>query len=348
MYPRSRGGRGGRGGAARGGAGGRGQAHNTRQSTQQSIDQDYYDDEADHDSRSNWQLSQRPQNQDVSNDDEQEEDYCPDCGDGVPPESESVKCDTCSYWFHIKCQKVPKETYKVLSKDSSKTNQLTWNCYHCSLSMKTVRERVDFLLSQSQASEKKLTAISKRQDETDSKIQRNTEEIKKIKNAGANGASAGDVIREIKRRNKATSGIVIHKIKESSSASADDRVAHDTSEFEKICTDNLELNEVPETSGKIFRPGKKNDQGPRPMKVRLKDPQAVQSILSAYRTLSKTKKLQFSIGRELTILQREEGKELRRIRDERQADLDQKNIKDFKWVVNYEEARVVKIKIDSD
>ena len=55
----------------------------------------------------------------------------------VVDDDEALVCDCCGLWFHIACQKVPKEAYKYASEMD---NMFTWYCSSCKLSVKKVVE----------------------------------------------------------------------------------------------------------------------------------------------------------------------------------------------------------------
>lgn len=288
----------------------------------------------------------RPKN--TPNDDEIKN-VCPICEGNVNHGNKALQCEICTYWYHIDCENISKALYSTIIEEDA-DHQFSWYCRGCRRGQKTLMEAIKAISSQHDELKADVADISKHQAATDTKVSRIESDMKKLKAEGVgNGSSASEVIREMKRRQQGAAGIVIHNLPESVDDDAKNRVAHDTDKLKEICINSLDLADTPEIEGKIFRAGPKNDKGPRPLKVRFKEKNAAMAVLKTYNSLNpqekRNKGIQFSISRELTKTQREEGQELRKIQAERQADLDAKKITDVKWKVDFEQGKVVKIKV---
>ena len=55
-------------------------------------------------------------------------DQCPDCHNEVKPEHQTLACEMCAKWYHIRCQRMGQTVYAFLMK---KTNQIHWFCKVC-------------------------------------------------------------------------------------------------------------------------------------------------------------------------------------------------------------------------
>jgi PHD-finger len=54
---------------------------------------------------------------------------CPRCKNVVKKEEKGVSCDTCGNWYHIQCEGIKNEQYKLMIRDDSKF--LHWFCSDC-------------------------------------------------------------------------------------------------------------------------------------------------------------------------------------------------------------------------
>jgi PHD-finger len=65
---------------------------------------------------------------------------CGHCGSIVAERDKALLCEICGLWYHIKCQKVSEETYKLLKRESN-TN-LHWYCSGCDKGIAKVLETI--------------------------------------------------------------------------------------------------------------------------------------------------------------------------------------------------------------
>ena len=80
------------------------------------------------------------------------------CGSKVTNGEKAVQCDRCQYWFHTKCQAIPKLAHDALVKFKC----LSWLCEKCKTSIKAEDEQVSFSKNDGDSSslENKLQDIS--------------------------------------------------------------------------------------------------------------------------------------------------------------------------------------------
>ena len=87
------------------------------------------------------------------------------CKVAVSDSDEALVCDCCGLWFHIECQKVPKEAYKYASEMD---NMFTWYCSSCKLSVKKVVETMSGINKEVKKNTQCIGLLNKRVDKMES------------------------------------------------------------------------------------------------------------------------------------------------------------------------------------
>lgn len=269
-----------------------------------------------------------------------QEDICPDCKVVTTLEYKSMNCGVCKNWFHTTCQKITNAVYDVIRTD--KNGQLSWNCNHCCLASKSIRDSLDLLTVGHVQLAERVDAISEKQINMEQRI--NTVEQKMD---GSQTISPTTTIRELNDRMKRQDSLVIYNIVESESETPETRKSHDKTQLVSICN-KLGMDELPSNKFIIRIGAKTNQQGPRPIKVKFQSIESAKNLLSKWRVLTKEnkRKMKISIVPDLTVLQRQEGKELRKLRDEKQGELQQQGVLNYYWAIDYDTGKLVKLKIN--
>lgn len=270
---------------------------------------------------------------------------CPVCKAVVYDDDKALECDTCCRWFHCSCDLVSDTTYNAL--DEEVENGLAWYCSGCRCGVKKLSDMFKVMINRQVKTEEDVKTIQRRQDVMHSNVQ----ELEiKVNLLEKNAATASEIIREMKERERRQSSMMIFNVPESEDATSDRRVIHDTVELNKFMTNSLNISEadIPSTK-QIIRVGSKNGGKPRPMKVTFNQKDSPKTVMQTWNKLDvsvkKTSKVQIAL--DLTPMQREEGKILRALRNKKQAELTKNGITNFKYVILGDSVRKIRIQTET-
>lgn len=262
---------------------------------------------------------------------------CPACEVVVHVKDKALACDICNYWIHARCEKISEEVYKVIN-DSNLLGiiGMGWTCSACRRGAKSLRDQV--------------CVMKKNMDDEFAKLktfQSNTQErLTRLEAKETNEDTVEKVLDELRDRQNRGNNIIIFGLDESKEDSPLDRNRDDTREFLTICKGTLQLEEnetiIPVNS---YRLKSKNEEGPRPLRVRLKNQEATGVVLSAWAQVPMKKKMEMpmSMRKDYTLQERETRRKLLIQKKEKQSELEAEGDQEHVWVVTREN-RLVKIK----
>jgi len=279
----------------------------------------------------------------------EESQMCPDCESICGENDEAVLCELCNTWFHKKCQKITKALYTIIN--SKEGSNISWYCNHCKRGAKSLLEMMQQLNMNHNKLERRVSTLEK-----NDKLSATKEDLKPLndrmakleKNEGATGGSnTATVIREMEDRSRRTNNLVLFNVPENNDADQLTRNSEDTSMVKNICTKHLSISD-PFQILKPTRLGKKpaNPNLHRPLRVTIPDIQTkneIQKKAAKMRDLSDNKLNKIVISQDLTQLQREEIRELRSQQRERNQQLIDDQITDFRWKIR--DGRLLKMKV---
>ncbi|XP_014668694.1 PREDICTED: uncharacterized protein LOC106809968 [Priapulus caudatus] len=252
--------------------------------------------------------------------------------------AQAIECDTCAQWFHCKCEGVSDATYEVIRDGNS---GVAWYCRGCRRGVKKLSDMFKIMITRQIKTEENVEMLMATQVDMKSTMKELETKVDLLQN---NSASATEIIRELNERERRQTSLMLFNVPESDEMVPADRVSHDTMELNKFITDKLQV-EVPNVK-QIIRVGAKNEDGAfRPMKATFEDKGDPSTLMQALKKLDfpTKKKLTIHLALDLTPMQREEGKILRAMRTQRQAELEKTGIKNFKWIILGDTLRKVRI-----
>jgi hypothetical protein len=71
----------------------------------------------------------------ATKDEDEEQDFCVDCGKTVTALQQGLQCDSCGFWHHAKCEKISDEIYCFLQQHTDEPTIL-WYCRKCVVTSK--------------------------------------------------------------------------------------------------------------------------------------------------------------------------------------------------------------------
>uniref|UniRef100_A0A1Y1M4J9 PHD-type domain-containing protein n=1 Tax=Photinus pyralis TaxID=7054 RepID=A0A1Y1M4J9_PHOPY len=207
---------------------------------------------------------------------------CKECRAPISAKTLSVSCDNCSNVYHIKCANISKAQYENISA----TPGCVWKCTACNDNTGEMAKSFD--------NEQLLKAI----ETLNQTVAMLKEEVKALK-AEKDHVNMEVIISEISERQKRSNNIIIFKLKESNE---DMKTVIDIIKniAPNVATDEITINRL----------GKKHDNSPAPLKVKLGSRDDVFAILKNKRKLRETHPT-ISIGTDQTKLQQEYFKRIK-------------------------------------
>lgn len=87
-----------------------------------------------------------------------DDNVCPTCTKDVLRSEQALQCDLCNIWYHIKCQGVSSEVYKILSKKCN--NYIHWFCKLCNANAITTIRLIQEVKADVESTRKTVESLS--------------------------------------------------------------------------------------------------------------------------------------------------------------------------------------------
>ncbi len=242
----------------------------------------------------------------------------------------ALQCEICRQWFHIKCEEVTKQEYKMMQesnqpKQAKKHIKLHWFCATCNC------QTVDFMTGLS-IQQGRLDNIERRVEGIENDIKTNNENVESLKervnkienNQGNLTKCDGDegelhkILRkklkehsdEEREQNRRKNNIVVFNLPESDGGTPQDRMNRDLEAFNKLTKEGCKMEVKKNEIEKCYRLGKVENNKTRPLLIKLKDEEKKKKLFLSLQTLRehKGKYENVKIGHDMTKTQREEHK----------------------------------------
>lgn len=285
--------------------------------------------------------SKKPVKKAVEYINEDEEDVeCPTCENAVTEEDQALQCELCQQWYHCSCEAIKKRLYEAINEDDD-DNQFTWVCKACRRGKKFLFDAISAISIEQQRLATEVKELKTKQTDTDSSLQAVKKSVNKLEKQQASATT--DVLKETKERQKREDQLMAFHCKESVSEDVVVRKADDIRSFSQFCSVDLEI-EVPEVV-ETWRVGEKNDKGPRPLKIKLKNKEDKQLVMKTWWKLSpETKKRsKLAIALDRTPMQQKENRALVEDCKKKQSQLEENGITNEKWVIREDKIKKIKI-----
>jgi len=244
---------------------------------------------------------------------------CPDCNIACEPNTDSVCCDICEYWFHaMDCQGLKESLFLALCEDDE--SDLHWYCRGCKRAAAKVVKSVSAMSERQDKMEENLRTVSGRLEKieegefTDAMRNMIQSEVKK-----AVDSCVGEVKKDIETSSSgAHRGKVIDRsrnlifFREPECDEQDNTPEVDKAKIESILSGKLKLTDI--TVKSVTRLGKRDKDTKRPILVSLEKEEDRTAVLTKLDDIRKTDKdliKTLFISRDLSVSQREARKALR-------------------------------------
>lgn len=217
---------------------------------------------------------------------------CPRCCVRVLDTDSGIQCDQpCKRWFHVSCLGMPKSEYQRYCTNAN----LPWNCRRSDClpldaqplnilvskvsllldNMQEIKSKVDGLLEVPSKLDKmqsdlstistKLSSLESRMSTAEDRLNHFEARVEAVEQKGpATSSTPEETIAEINDRGRRASNLMVYKLQESSSASADARMENDIAELKKLWK-LFVPDQNPEI--KCHRVGRLQKGGIRPLKI---------------------------------------------------------------------------------
>lgn len=262
-------------------------------------------------------------------------DICGTCTKKFNLKDKSVACNACDSWYHIKCQNVSEDKFKVLSMPGNE--DLLWFCSGCSKSASkflkmftALNERQDKLEDRQGQVEKAMTDLSKGMGEikqelveltklatsTDTKVETIIEakladglDQKMEERVNVRMKEVHEEIDEKLEMEKRKMNIIVHGLKET--VNKDNEPEHDLEMVKELFGTGLKLDSVRHVSV-VERIGKADNDKTRPLRIKLLQFESKAEIMKRAKDLKENDSFKkVVITPDLTRKQQIKDKELR-------------------------------------
>ena len=240
---------------------------------------------------------------------------CGSCHINIGDHDDSIQCDHCHLWNHVKCSGMDIKTYSHLAKLDS----FDWTCVKCKSEIRLLKEESErirneniFLKKENETLKNRLTTLEKRLE--DLKVELKNDIV-------------SDVLKELKEvdeKKSRESNLIIYNMPESLSNDAKERKIEDEKLCEKIFLEGVKVERQDFSIDGIIRLGKSRpiqdqcenseNQKPRPVLVKLQTGREKWNILKKAKNLRNCQHngmKRIGIAPDLTVSEREIDRKLR-------------------------------------
>jgi hypothetical protein len=259
-----------------------------------------------------------------------QKDTCLACNKPFTKSDASIQCAICALWIHHKpCSTVSDDGFKFLCEQLQATGAAYWACRSCMAYSRAITQKVKEVERKLDEVQKDVKENTKHLEKVDQNVDDLKKELEKMKNQNKEQAGAYITAEEYREREARRMNIIMHRVKESNTATAEERRLADLKECDAILH-TIGLSHVRSEVKTCRRIGERGDV-PRPMVVIMNQETARSAILAAAKKLRDTDYSDVSIVPDLTQQQRQEEAGLseeaaRRNREELTTDDNQKNL----------------------
>ena len=103
---------------------------------------------------------------------------CAECQNVVKDSDKGVNCETCGSWYHIQCQSISIDVYKIMTKEESKI--MHWFCSKCESDTLSVGKVVHAMKTKQDKLEADLVAMRKEMTKQEAQVQQELTAMKKL------------------------------------------------------------------------------------------------------------------------------------------------------------------------
>ena len=256
----------------------------------------------------------------------------------------ALECEVCRQWYHIKCEEVPKQQYKLMmeinqpqSKKAKGKLMLHWFCATCNCStvdfmtglsiqqgrLDQIERRVEGMETEAKTTKEKIEKIEERVSKIEETQTQNNRSDGAPGSSNMEGGELNQIIRkkleehtaEQRARNSRTNNVIVFNLPEPDGGSPQEKMNKDLDAFNKLTKEGCK-NEVKKSEiEKCYRLGKQENNKTRPLLVKLKDDEnntKKKKLFLSLQTLRQHKGRyeNVRIGHDLTKTQREDHKEM--------------------------------------
>ena len=264
---------------------------------------------------------------------------CGKCDEHCAKNSKSVGCNLCDTWWHKDCAGMDDDYFDQVIQTEK---MFGWTGYLCKIcckvskllnkDTKSLETKVTALEAENKALKLRLDALEKKQGEGEGNLTKVKEEMTQAKEEVKK-----EVKEELIERDERSDNLVIYGLKESEEEEAEERKKEDEEMVKKVAKQTGVTVEENDVEVK-FRAGKKREDGkPRPLIIRMKDPEKREKILDGANKLGKKDEWKkVYVAPDMTAKQREDD---RKKEDERKKEAEEKTKqahdegKNGKWMV---------------
>ncbi len=255
---------------------------------------------------------------------------CGRCRKLVKRGDNALQCEVCRQWFHIRCENITKQQYKLMQEMSQPKQgrgnaKLHWFCETCSCStvdfmtgLAIQQGRIDAVERKVKEVENDVKSCRENVDVLEKRVTKIEENHENRTNTEEGQGELNQIIQkkleehraEERERKERVNNIVMFNLTEPDDGTPQDKMNKDIEAFleltKKVCKTEFKKAEIE----KCFRLGKPENNKTRPVLIKLKDDEKKKKLflnLSALRE-HKGKFENVKIGHDLTKCQRDEHK----------------------------------------
>lgn len=239
-------------------------------------------------------------------------DNCGKCRKTVSNTDTALQCEMCEKWFHVSCESIQLELYKMLQKFNSQM----WFCSTCKTEVKRNNEKIRELEKKNELMESKVKILEENWGILRKEILE--EAVAKVKTEVGEDLvkrTAKYVMEQMKEdneRDKKKENIIMYNVEESKMENIDERIKEDAKRVCDIYDNSLEVREY--TIEKIIRLGKREDGRNRPLLIKLRNEREKWNIIKNAKKLKHERaedKKRVGISLDLTEKERDIDRKLR-------------------------------------
>ena len=248
----------------------------------------------------------------------------------------SLQCTVCGLWVHKTCSGISDDGYKFVSEQLQLTGVGYWACRACASyavnmnrRLKQIEDKLEQCTKTVETNTEKIKEVEKKVDGISSELKKDGEKTAKLVKQGE-----ANVYEELRERETRRLNVVFFGIAEleERGATGKDKLAWDR----KSCSNIFEALrlDMGEDAVKFCRRVGEKGEGPRPLVAGLWTEADKAKLLKNAKKLEDTVFSDVSVGIDLTKVQREEEKEMKKEADRRNTQLaEQDKAKNLQWMV---------------
>jgi hypothetical protein len=248
----------------------------------------------------------------------------------------SLQCTVCGLWVHKTCSGISDDGYKFVSEQLQLTGVGYWACRACASYAVNMNRRLKQIEDKLEQCTKTVETNTEKIKEVEKKVEGISSELKKDGEKTAKLVKQGEanVYEELRERETRRLNVVFFGIAEleERGATGKDKLAWDR----KSCSNIFEALrlDMGEDAVKFCRRVGEKGEGPRPLVAGLWTEADRAKLLKNAKKLEDTVFSDVSVGIDLTKVQREEEKEMKKEADRRNTQLaEQDKAKNLQWMV---------------